>query len=395
VLQFQSIPKAVQTAPSHSGGVIDLGREGYGADARYRRQFATGRVSAGLQVQTLHEDRKGYENFQGDVLGVQGNPRREEDNKVGNFDQFISGEWPMAQGWSLLSALRHSSVHFDSRDRYIGTGNPDDSGSKNFGATTPSAALSFRAGADDRLYASWGRGFETPTFNELSYRCDGGSGLNFALQAARSETSELGWKRAFARGGQFSLAAFQTLGENEIVPASNSGGRACFQNAGGTRRQGVEASLRFTLPAELSLMLAASTINAEFREAYRYTAAGATQTVARGNRVPGVAGSDAYAELAWRRGLPGWSAGLDLRHSADVPVNDINSDTAAAYRVVNVRLVYARPADWGGFNGFVRVDNLLDETYAGSVIVNEANSRYFEPAPGRGWFAGIEFDFKP
>ena len=29
-----------------------------------------------------------------------------------------------------------------------------------------------------------------------------------------------------------------------------------------------------------------------------------------------------------------------------------------------------------------------DRRYAGSVIVNESNGRYFEPAPGRTWMVG-------
>ena len=32
-----------------------------------------------------------------------------------------------------------------------------------------------------------------------------------------------------------------------------------------------------------------------------------------------------------------------------------------------------------------RVDNVLDRRYAGSVIVNESNGRYYEPAPGRNY----------
>jgi iron complex outermembrane receptor protein len=37
---------------------------------------------------------------------------------------------------------------------------------------------------------------------------------------------------------------------------------------------------------------------------------------------------------------------------------------------------------------FLRLNNLFDKNYAGSVIVNESNGRYFEPAPGRSIFAG-------
>lgn len=37
---------------------------------------------------------------------------------------------------------------------------------------------------------------------------------------------------------------------------------------------------------------------------------------------------------------------------------------------------------------FSRVDNVFDRRYVGSVIVNEGNGRYFEPAPGRNWGGG-------
>ena len=40
-------------------------------------------------------------------------------------------------------------------------------------------------------------------------------------------------------------------------------------------------------------------------------------------------------------------------------------------------------------SGFVRSDNLFNRRYAGSVIVNEGNGRYFEPAPGRTWLGGV------
>ena len=32
---------------------------------------------------------------------------------------------------------------------------------------------------------------------------------------------------------------------------------------------------------------------------------------------------------------------------------------------------------------FLRVNNLFDHSYVGSVIVNESNGRYYEPAPDR------------
>ena len=39
---------------------------------------------------------------------------------------------------------------------------------------------------------------------------------------------------------------------------------------------------------------------------------------------------------------------------------------------------------------FVRIDNATDRSYAGSVIVNEGNNRFFEPGGGRSVYVGVE-----
>jgi iron complex outermembrane receptor protein len=43
---------------------------------------------------------------------------------------------------------------------------------------------------------------------------------------------------------------------------------------------------------------------------------------------------------------------------------------------------------------FARIDNILDHQYVGSVIVNEANGRYFEPAPGRTFLLGVSVAYQ-
>jgi iron complex outermembrane recepter protein len=40
-------------------------------------------------------------------------------------------------------------------------------------------------------------------------------------------------------------------------------------------------------------------------------------------------------------------------------------------------------------DAFVRVNNVFDEGYVGSIIVNDGNSRFFEPGSGRAVLAGI------
>ena len=48
------------------------------------------------------------------------------------------------------------------------------------------------------VFASLGRGFETPTVTELAYRPDGGAGFNIDLQPAHFDTAEVGARWRFA-----------------------------------------------------------------------------------------------------------------------------------------------------------------------------------------------------
>jgi iron complex outermembrane receptor protein len=89
------------------------------------------------------------------------------------------------------------------------------------------------------------------------------------------------------------------------------------------------------------------------------------------------------------------SAAAEIRYSDKVFANDTNSAAAGGYAVVNLRAgLHQQQAHWR-FEEFVRVDNLFDRVYAGSVIVNDTNARYFEPAPTRAWLGGVRarYDF--
>jgi iron complex outermembrane receptor protein len=110
--------------------------------------------------------------------------------------------------------------------------------------------------------------------------------------------------------------------------------------------------------------------------------------VAAGNRLPGTARGSLFASLAWQPAL-GWRGGVEARYLSGVFVNDTNSDAAPAFVIASANVGYVAQIGAWRLNGFVRADNLLDRRYAGSVIVNEGNARYFEPAPGRTWVAGV------
>ncbi|MEO7337204.1 MAG: TonB-dependent receptor [Caldimonas sp.] len=394
--QFQAIPTAPQASPLHPGGVIALGRDYSGTDLRWTAKTRVAdrplTLIGGLAYDALSEHRQGYRNFIGTTLGVQGALRRDEDNDVSNFDQYVQAAWQFAERWTLNAGLRHSSVRFSSSDNYIVGTNPDDSGSVRYSANLPVLGLMFALDEGVHLYATAGRGFETPTLNELAYRPSGLTGLNLGLSAARSNSIEAGVKTRSALWGDLKLAVFETRTSNEIVTLTNVGGRSTYQNAGATRRRGLEANWSRELRENLRAQVAYTLLDARYRDGFTTCNATPCATpnlvIPAENRIPGIARSAVYGAVVWAppQGLRGSVEGRVLSR---VYVNDANTDAASGYAIASANLGYLmRVGNWE-LTGFGRVDNIFGRRYAGSVIVNEGNSRFFEPAPGRTWTAGL------
>jgi iron complex outermembrane receptor protein len=387
--QFQAIPVAAQANPLHPGGLIGLQREYAGTDLRWTHKFgATLDVVGGLSLDRMREHRRGWQNFAGDMLGVQGALRRDEENTVANADPYLQGVWKPTGRWTITAGVRRSSVRFDSSDRFISGSNGDDSGSVRYSATLPALATMFAVTPRLHAYAAYGRGFETPTFNELAYRPSGLPGLNFALQPSRSGNFELGFKGRASDRIEWNAALFETHTHEEIVTQTNSGGRSTFQNAGATRRQGIEFDAAAHLARDWELQFAQTWLDARYVDAFNTCVAtpctAPSVTIASGNRIPGIARSFAVLELAWKP-QQGWRAGAEVRHSSRVWVNDANSEAAPSFTTLALYAGYVVDVNRWSIAAAARVDNVLDRRYAGSVIVNETNARYYEPAPTRSY----------
>jgi iron complex outermembrane receptor protein len=386
--QFQSIPPATQANPLSAGGVIDLKRRYAGLDARWTSHLQLAGspfdLAFGVAYDTLDEKRRGYENFLGTTaaprqLGTQGRLRRDERNTVSNVDPYLQTRWDFAERWSLEAGVRRSSVRFDSDDRYVRGINGDDSGDARYGKTLPAAALRYAATRDLNLYVSAGRGFETPTLNELSYRPNGSAGLNFALQPSVNTSVEAGAKARVA-DGLLTAAVFQTRTDDEIVTATNVGGRATFQNAGRTKREGFELAWLHETAGHWRTQVAATWLDARYSDGFN--------AVPAGNRIPGIARQSMFVAFGYAP-PQGWRAGAELRALGRIAANDANTAGAAGYAVAALQGGYVMRWQRWEFNAFGRIDNMLGRRIVGSVIVNEGNARYFEPAPGRTWTAGI------
>ena len=368
-----STPLVNQLPPTSSGGIVSFDRLYYGGALQASRRFAFGegnsaRIVAAVEYDRMQDDRQGYINN----AGERGALRRDEDDRVHNVDALLQATVDLGARWSAVAGVRASRVQFETKDRYIAPGNPDDSGTIEYRSTNPVGGITWHATPDWNVYANAGRGFETPTFTELAYRNEG-SGLNADLKASRSDHAELGMKWRAASAHALEAALFDIRTRDEIVVDTNVGGRSTFRNAGSTTRRGVEGMYQAAWSPHVKTYVAFTALNARFDN---------------GKRLPGTPERSAFAELEVAPGA-GWRAAVEVMHLGRIYVNDANEDAAPSWTVLNLRA--GTRMRWGAFEvePLLRLDNATDRHYAGSVIVNEAQRRFFEPAPGRTWMLSI------
>ena len=384
VQQYLAFPGSGEFA---GGGVIQLDRTFGGGEIGWQRQSqAFGlpvELAAGLTYDYQGEDRLGFVNEQ----GVKGALQRDEFNRVDGQDAYFITTWTLAPKWTMTAGLRHSQVEFESEDDYFSDGN-DDSGSVLFEQTNPALGLSYQWTPALSVYAAVGQGFETPTAQELAYRPQG-SGLNFALSPARSLNSEIGLKLR-QDNTSASVAVFHTSVDDEIVTGPDQAltGRSTYANAAESTRKGLELALEQRFDHGISAYAAYTYLQARFD---RYSTADGDLA---GNDLPGVPRHSLFAELAWQPPGSGFTTAIEAQSLSQRYANDTNADQAAGYAVFNWRAAYRRELGGWAVEPFVRVDNLGDKQYVGSLIVNGPGGRFYEPAPERNWLAGLSLQYQ-
>ena len=215
-------------------------------------------------------------------------------------------------------------------------GNPDDSGTRDYSATTPVAGLLYQASKNVSLLRQLGRGFETPTFAELAHQNPPATGLNFALEASRSRHAEIGVKALFAGVARVNAALFGIETKDEIVVDADERRAHHVQERRAHRAQRLRARRRHracrarsarssptptsTRPSRTGSR-AAVLARSRDRSRRKPAARGAEEPGLRAAALPAAAASTPIAKALYR---------------SRVPVNDANSEFADAYTVFNL-----------------------------------------------------------
>jgi iron complex outermembrane receptor protein len=334
----------------------------------------------------------------GAVLGEKTTTTRNEDNQASNSDLFVQATALVSEKISVVGGLRYSSVNFKSSDNVLKDG--DGSGSTSYKATSPVLGVTYHANDSLNLYANYGKGFESPTLAEVAYKGAATPAFNTSINASKSKHYEIGAKWLPNTTSRMDMTLFQIDSTDEIVVASNTGGNSTFKNAPGTKRTGWELSGNTLLMPNVRATLAASQTNARFSQAF----VTGSNNIDAGNKIPGIPQSFVFSELLWssktmddstaKRNIAsklGAQAGIELTRAGRLYANDTNTATADGYTTLALKANYGWAIGAGVLTASARVDNATDKRYVGSVIVNQAASQFYEPAPGRNWTVGLRF----
>ncbi len=384
----------VPTLPPPTGAWVGLDRTYYGVGLQYNAQSQLG--STPIKWALGYDYDESNETRQAGVaaLGEKTTTNRNEDNTASNSDVFMQGTALVSEKLSVVAGLRYSSVKFKSEDHYLSNG--DGSGATTYQNTSPVLGVTYHATDALNVFATYGKGFETPTLNEVAYNGAGVPGFNTSIQASNSQHFEVGAKWAPSAQARVDFTAFKINTTDEIVVASSSGGNSTFRNAPGTTRTGWELSGSAQFSPHLRATLSASQMEAEYSQAFM----SGTTAVAAGNKLPGIPQSFLFSELLWTQQpaalgqkamATGSQAGLELTQAGRLYANDINTASADGYTTLNLKASHVWALGAGRLTTYARIDNLADERYVGSVIVNQAGSQFYEPAPGRNWTLGVRF----
>jgi len=367
---------------------IRLKRFDYGARFTAAEPFAVGRLpqvlTFGFDLQRQRDDRVNF-NYVGATATADTSRQLDQLEHVTEAGPFVQSAISLTPRLTATAGLRYDWVSFQVDDRLVDSikalTNPiylNDSGRRLMRSLSGSFGAAFSPSERFTIYGNVGSSFETPTTTELANRPDTLGGFNPTLQPQRAWNYELGARGEHDRL-RWSAALFQADVKNELIPFQepSSPQRVFYRNAAAARHRGLELSAdAIAVPG---------------------VRVGVTYTYSHFRYVAGdrpLAGVPDH----WLRTLLAvhpWGAGggwmeLETVHASSQLLSDAASTRAGGWWRSDLRV------GWGGdvsdvrLDPFFAIENLFNHRYVASVTVNAAAGRFYEPAPGRSFYLGVE-----
>lgn len=363
---------------------IQVDRLAGGFRSSYQQEMSDFSWGVGVDAAVQSDSRRNWANQSGD----QGELRLDQQEDVYSLAGFSRISIPFGK-LTVSGGLRFDWLDFRNRDRFM-TGIDDTSGDRQFVSLSPMAGLSYDFG-NWLTFINYSTGFETPTTTELVNRPDMTGGFNPDLNPERTTGFELGTRGRINSLDMTLDAAVFTMMVRDLLQQFQveDDGRDYYQNVGSTRHNGFELFMDWQILSGLDIVASYGFSDFTF-SSDELTQGGESLN---GNRLPGIPRHRVNGAIQYR------VSSLQLRGEGEFSdeyfVNSVNTAVNESYTVFNLNASWmdARPFNGVSVTPFVQVNNIFDADYAGSVIINGFGGRFYEPAPGRNFQAGINVTF--
>lgn len=317
--------------------------------------------------------------------GVQGAIQASAMEKARNLELYGENRWDATAAVTLIGGAQVIHAIRDYSDK-MGTR----SGEKDYTGISPKIGALWQANPAIQVFGNVSRGYEPPTFSELTGMVPGIVGL-MDIDAQKSTTVEIG-SRGHWRSMRWDASVYRSWLKDELMNyAIGMGGASVTVNADDTVHQGLELGAEFDLWRRLFTQADEGDDVLSWRTAYSYNDFRFDGDATYGdNDIPGA--PDHYIRSELRYAHPtGWFIAPQLEwvpngYAIDM-ANTYYSDGYATYGLNAGYKINAR------LSLYVDARNLTDEKYAATtgVVPNASGTDQpqFYPGDGRAVYAGI------
>jgi iron complex outermembrane receptor protein len=359
--------------------IITIGRFAGGLRSSLDKTIGNWDMKIGGELKFQHDNRVEYENNN----GSRGTPSVNQLERVSDQALYLTAKYSPG-AFSVLGSLRYDRLPFSTDSAASNR-----VGKRVFHAFSPALGVSYHPGPLS-VYANLSTSFEAPTTTELVNRPGNGNGFNPSLKPEHTLSLDIGSRgSAFHHFLEYDLSLYQLWIRNLLFPYQlKANGPTYYRNQGKTHHKGINVSAEIHPLDDLSFRTAYTLTDATFIKAQTLSG-----ELLKGKSVPGVAEHRVSASLRWLP-EPFW---LELRGQfvSAYPVNNLNTAGNDRYFTADFKFSYQKLFSGSGvvLIPFININNIFDARYSGSVVVNASGGRYYEPAPGRNWQAGISMRF--
>jgi iron complex outermembrane receptor protein len=358
-------------------GIITVNRAAGGFRTTFDKDWEQLKLKVGIETKFQNDDREEFNNT-GDAK--RGATTVDQVEKVWNQAIFSTATYSLGK-FNILGGLRYDRINFSTD-----ANTASQTGDRTFQSVSPSLGINYRPG-NQNIFANVSTSFEAPTTTELVNRPGGGNGFNPHLKPEHTIGLETGIRGTIQSSAlTYDLTFYRLWIDDLLFPYQlETDGPTFYQNQGKTRHTGLEAQLGWQLRQDLRVSATTTLTHATFKKVQPDSL--------EGNEVPGIAPFRLNSKFSWTPG--NFLLSLTYKHVSSYMADNQNTAENEAYNVFDAsfslkKLISTQSVE---VQPFIDINNLFDTRYNGSVTVNAYGGRYFEPAPGRSWQAGLSVTF--